>query len=220
MLQNKLKVLFVFYLVICSCTKDKKTSQPDVGYEYFPNTAGSWIIYNVDSIIHDDFYDTIITYKYQVKEIIESLFTDNSGGETQRIERYKRSDSSAAWAITDVWYANRTSTTAERVEENIRYIKLIFPVKDKAKWNGNAYNTLGEKEYKYSGVNFSATVGNTAFDSVLTVLQEDIVRPIDKKYSVEKYAKNTGLVYKEYIYLDFQKSSGTEYKMVFSSKGK
>jgi len=39
------------------------------------------------------------------------------------------------------------------------------------------------------------------FDSTLTVLQNDYTTIISRDYSVEVYARNTGLIYKKYINL-------------------
>jgi len=42
------------------------------------------------------------------------------------------------WLLKNVWYSVKTDKNVERVEENIRYIKLIFPIRNNAKWDGNA----------------------------------------------------------------------------------
>ena len=113
-------VLLGFY----SCKKDAP-SKVEVGYNYYPNKVGSWIIYDVDSIVWDDFNApniAIDTFTYQIKEVNESFFLDNEGRETTRIERYKRTNSTMPWIIKDVWYGNRTASKVERVEENIKYI--------------------------------------------------------------------------------------------------
>lgn len=198
---DKILIVIVVSLVILagsSCKKDKNTPL-DMGYDYFPTEVGKWIIYDVDSIVHNDFSDTIDTYTYQVKEIIESEFYDNEGRTAQRIERYKRANPTEAWAIKDVWFSNRTASTAEKVEENVRFIKLAFPVQEGKKWNGNALNTLEKWEYRYDNTDISYTLNNLVFDSTATVIQINDSNAIEKKYSVEVYAKNLGMIYKELI---------------------
>ena len=39
-----------------------------------------------------------------------------------------------------------TTSRAEREEDNIRYIRLGFPISSTITWDGNAFNTLGEEE--------------------------------------------------------------------------
>ena len=125
-------LLSVFLLL--SCKKDVEVP-PDVGYSYFPDRVGKYVIYEVDSTRQNDSLDVDTTYHYLLKEVIESIITDNEGRPSLRIERYvKYYDplvpySQMQWTLKDVWMATLTSTTAETVEENVRYLKLVFPLK-------------------------------------------------------------------------------------------
>jgi hypothetical protein len=127
-----------------------------------------------------------------------------------RIEKYVRFYSpnipypSIPWKLRNVCISNLTASTAERVEENIRYKKLIFPVSTKSSWNGNAQNTLDPLNYSYLFVDLPRTIGNTKFDSVLQVNQQDATNLISKKYYIEKYARHVGLVQKQVIDVESQ----------------
>jgi hypothetical protein len=215
-MRSPLVLISLFLIALVSCKKD--TQVLDVGYEYFPETIGKYVIYEGDSIIYDEEgnapHDTI---RFQVKEVIESIYTDNQGRPTMRIERYKKMYNDTLpynnmpWILSDVWAANRTSTTAERVEENVRFIKLIFPVKEDQSWNGNAQNTLEEWPYEITSAHESETVNNLSFDSVAVVLQNDDENLVERKYGVEKYARDIGLIYKEYLVLDKQKKDSLDF---------
>lgn len=202
-----LKQIFLFFLLIgivfISCKKDPKTVPTvDLGYNYFPEEVGSYIIYEVDSIAYDDKSNVRDTTRYLLKEVIESVFTDNSGRPTLRIERYKKmyNDSipydAMAWVGPKVWHANRTSTTAEKVEENIRFIKLAFPAEEGKEWDGNTFNTLGEKYYEIMSVDEPETVNSMYFDSVVFIQQYKQIDFIEYINEYEKYARNVGLIYK------------------------
>ena len=103
-----------------------------------------------------------------------------------------------AWTIKDIWNYTKTNTTLEVVEEDVRFTKLSFPVKENATWNGNALNTLGEWNYTYDYINQSETINITHFDNVLLVVQKnDKNNAIHREYYIEKYAKDVGLVYRE-----------------------
>lgn len=188
---------------IFSCKKDGKV--PDMGYNYFPDKPGRYVVYDVDSFFYDDFTGNIDTTKFRLKEKIESIFTDNQGRPAIRLERYVKyyNDtipySDMNWTLRDVWMENKTKTTAEKVEENTRYIKLAFPVKESQRWDGNAQNTLGEETYEYYFYDQARVIGPMLFDSVLQVNQHDETNLIAKKYYIEKYARNVGLVYKQVI---------------------
>lgn len=200
---RKLKILLI--LLACACLfafcKKDKTLEVDMGYNYYPVNTGHWVVYDVDSISYNDFTGHIDSFRYQIREIVESVFTDDEGRETQRIERHYRLNDTMQWIIKEVWFGNITPSTAERVEENQRFIKLIFPVKKGAEWNGNAFNTLEAQNYEYLSNDEAYTAGNNSFDSTVTVLQMEEYTLISEDYSVEVYARNVGMIYKKFISL-------------------
>jgi hypothetical protein len=193
-------ILFLF-----SCKKEQ--NQPVyLGYDYFPANVGHYVIYQCDSVYFNPYssnkpqFDTSI---YQIKEVIDSIYNDNQGRPTMRIVRYKRNNDSISWNNISlpekVWSGNLLSTTAQRLEDNYRYVKLIFPVSLNATWNGNVYNTLGEWDYKYTSVNTPLTLGSAHFDSTLTVAQQNYSTLLQYQYYEEQYATGIGLIYKEVI---------------------
>lgn len=195
-------ILVMASLLICSCKKESTVVTPDLGYSYFPNNVGHYIIYDVDSIYKDGFSGLLTDGKYQIKEVVESVFTDNQGRPTMRIERYRKDTVNYPdWTIYNVWTANLNTTNAERFENNIRYIKLVFPVKVGTTWNGNAMNTDVEEDYEYTTAHEPITINNFTFDSVTTVLQADeLFNVAQPKFKEEKYAAGVGLVYrKKYV---------------------
>ncbi|MEO6903090.1 MAG: hypothetical protein ABI315_08050 [Bacteroidia bacterium] len=197
-------LLLFLFVDVFSCKKDKEIP-PDMGYSYFPEYVGRCIVYDVDSFYYNDFTKHIDTFKYQLKEKYQSAFLDNQNRRTMRVERYvKRYNpkipyTSLPWILKNVYTANRTATTAETVEENIRYIKLAFPIKELQSWNGNAQNTFPPSNYDYAFFNVPRTVGKINFDSVLQVNQYDESNLVMKKLYIEKYARHIGLVYKQVI---------------------
>lgn len=197
---RKISSLLFVIVLFASCKKDGK--QPNLGYTYFPLSVGAWAEYDVMEIK----VDTIVSYYdtgfYQLKEIIQSEFIDNQGRPSYRIERYWRTADSLPWVIKDVWFATKTATMAEKVEEDVRYVKLVFPVNEDKEWNGNIYNTLTEWEYTYENLHESATVGGFSFDSTTTVLQRDNFNFIEYEYAYEIWAAGIGLVKKHYVDMD------------------
>jgi hypothetical protein len=202
---KKILLFSSLFFLFLSCKKDKEVPKPDFGYNYFPAYVGRYAIYDCDSVVYPQITDSVDIFKFQIKEKIDCVFTDNEGREAFRISRYKKllqkNDSiyvNPQWKIQDVWWMNKTTTTAEVVEENNRYIKLSFPVQEGKTWNGNAQNTLGGAEYEYIYVDEPMTSGAYSFDSTLHVNQYDskFIVLYKKKYD-EKYAKNAGMIWKE-----------------------
>ncbi len=197
----------IFIILACSifsCKKEKKQAL-DMGYTYFPEKAGNFVIYDVDSFYYNDFSDHIDTFKFQLKEKVESVFPDNENRPTMRLERSVRfynpkiPYSAIPWKLRNAWVSNLTATTAEKVEENIRYTRLVFPVSTKSPWNGNVRNTLPALNYSYFFIDLPQTIGKMTFDSVLQVNQQDETNLISKQLYIEKYANHVGLAYKQVI---------------------
>lgn len=191
----------VLILSMAACKKDAPT-EVDVGYTYIPNTVGGWVIYDVDSLVFDKFNTKIDTHVYQIKEVVESTYLDAQDRETMRIERYRRDSTTGIWKIKDVWAANKLDTRFEKVEENVRYVRLVFPVRDGQIWDGNSGNVNESWDYVYTDSGVPKTINGSSFNSCLTVTQkvEDITG-LEKYDFVEIYAKDVGMIYKKAVYL-------------------
>ena len=206
-------LIIITALFICFSSCKKNNEQPEIylGYNYFPVNVGHELIYNVDSTVTDDFFNPPVTttYRFQIKEIIESDFIDDEGRPSQRIERYRRDSMNMNWVIYRVYAATRTVTRAERFEDNIRYFKMVFPVSNNVSWNGNSLNTFDPQEYVYTDAHVPFTINNLSFDSTATVLQLDDENAIERKYYTEQYATNVGMIYKENINLEIDFNNTT-----------
>jgi hypothetical protein len=202
-LKNYLYIITVL-LIFASC---KKKSVPadsvDVGKDYYPLTLGKYVTYEVDSTVYDEFTFLPKTSKYRIKEKIEEEFTDTDGKPALRLMRYiKKYDSTKtydqiAWTVKDAWQVNQSNTSLQVVEENVRFTKLIFAVKENAQWDGNANNTIGEWDYTYSYMDKTETINGVDLEKVCFIKQKDYRTLISYQYYIEKYARGVGLVYRE-----------------------
>ena len=212
-------ILCSFLLAASACHKKKTEALPDLGYSYFPVNIGYWVVYEVDSTGWNNGVKTHV--QYQLKEIIESQFTDNTGKPAQRIERYKRylNDSipydSLAWNMAEVWTGNLTPKTAERVEDNQRFLKLIFPPKEGDSWNGYIFTAFSPWTFRYAKTDVAATHTFT-FDSTLTVTQTGLNDPVVySQYCEEQYARHVGLIYKSFTDLEINPdTTGSSYTQI------
>ena len=133
------------------------------------------------------------------------------------VERFNKRGSD--WVISDIWSALKNENQAIRNEDNLRFIKLVFPISEDKYWDGNAFidsdnvivKIAGESiklyerwSYYYDSANEFETIGDTDYDNITTVRQVDTENSINKRYSLEKYAKGVGLVYKKMIILNTQ----------------
>lgn len=212
----KSPVIFICVLLsLLSCKKDPVLEEaPDLGYDYFPAAVGKYIVYDVDSTAYRALEGDTVRAVFRIKEQIDSIFTDNQGRTTYKLVRYKKNYSASTsydsiqWSIQDVWAVNITNTTAEVVEENVRFIKLTFPVGLNNTWNGNAQNTNEPWDYKYSEINGEDFLNSVNYQQVVTVSQKNYSTALGRQFYQEKYAKNIGMIYKEISDYSFKVING------------
>ena len=129
------------------------------------------------------------------------------------------------WELKDIWLAIRTDEGAEWIEENLRFLKMVFPLKEGLDWDGNQYIDIttiipiaGEsvevfKSWSYESISIdeSEQIGDETFENVATISQANSENLIELRLSEEKYAKGIGLVYREMKILDTQNIIGFEF---------
>lgn len=218
---------FVFGLVLLftfAC-QDTEYAPSEMFYEYFPDSPGHFVIYEVDSVVYDDFTGQVLNFNYQVKELIESRFIDGEGLESLRLERFIRQSPEDQWQIKNIWQARILPSRAEKTEENITYIKLVFPPNEGRTWDGNAYNNLPSQTFRITDAHKPYLIApGLQFDSTVTVLQRNFFTAISEDLQEEKYARNVGLVYKRFRkvtkQVDGTITSGFDYSYRIISYGK
>ncbi len=207
-LKNKIAV-FSLLVIIASCKKEKE-EPVNFNYEYAPQTIGHYCIYDVMEITHDDATNIHDTITYKLKEKIESSFIDDQGRPSLRLEQSKLDTATGNWNITDIWTSTRVTSRYEKFEEDERFIRLAFPVKQDATWDGNAYNQIGKWDYKYTDVDVPRVYNGLNFSQTARVLQMDEFNFVQKQLAYEVYAKNVGLVYKYYKYFTIDSFDSTK----------
>lgn len=215
-------------LFFTSCKKESETFDTAALSDYFPLTVGKYISYNLDSTVFVNFGKTKEVITYQVKDLVDGEITDNLGRLSYRIIRYSRKKASDPWLANNTFMVTPTDKSIEFVENNLRYIKLMLPVKADNSWRGNSYidtytsgndmRYLDNWDYIYDSVALPLTISSYNFDNTLKVFHRDeqIGDPqipgtgyAEKTYSLEKYAKDVGLVYREFLHWEYQGNTQT-----------
>lgn len=189
------KLLLALPLVasmLLGCKKEE-AEDVDLGYEYFPRKVGAWVEYQVDSIWRDDAFNVNDTLSYRLKEKVVEAYTDPVGRPAWRIHRFVK-DAGDNWVIQDVWTSTKDAFYAEVSEENLRRLKLSFPVRAGRTWDHNIYNNSGEEELTYAEVDAPYSVNGLSFER--TTLVESTLAPnvIENKTRLERYANGVGLI--------------------------
>ncbi len=179
--------------LLSSCSEKVDYAPIDFGYDYAPLDVGSYLVYQVDSIYYDDFANTIDTFRFQLKEVIDSSYTLLDGQQGFRLERFKRGSSTDSWRISDVWFVYRTDQRFVRVEENQPIVKLVFPIKLSTEWNINAQNTNDSIAAEVTEILPNYSLNQLVLPQSATVTIQDEENLIERKLNTEIYTRGIGL---------------------------
>jgi hypothetical protein len=220
--------------VFTSCTNEKEEFTTEKLEDYMPLAAGKYITYRLDSMVFTAFGTVTEIHKYQVKHVIDSRITDNLGRPSYRVYVYIRDSVNATswtpaqpWTNSSTYFITPLADQVEVIENNLRFIKLHLPIKNTFSWNGNRYlptnpyeplynfsndNSMGDWDFFYDGQATSFSHKGINYTDVQTVehIDETFNIPVNpasyasKSRSVERYAKNIGMVYREHELWEYQ----------------
>ncbi len=197
-------ILGIVTLLFTSCVEDNMEYFAKSDTNYYPLISGMYNVYDVTEINIDQPSAVYDTLNYQLKELIGGKYYDNEGALVYILLRYKRLNAEQSWKVSDVWTVQYRNQRLFVTEENIKYIKIHFPLSRNKTWDGNAENTLNKQEYKILSFDTPNTVNSHTFDSCLTIQQEADSSLIHKNIVYEKYVRDTGLVCKKIIHIKSQ----------------
>ncbi len=219
--------LSVLLFLSCNKTEDLITEPLSA---FMPLQTGKYITYRLDSTVFTNFNTVEETHKYQSKHVIDAQLTDNQGRPAYRVYTYLRDSAGInPWTPNGSYFITPLDDQLEVIEDNLRFIKFHLPIRDGYSWKGNKYfpnnpydglnpsnnydNYVFEWDYYYDGqVQPSETIQGITYQDVLTIKQADEFSdtPIygEKIFGLEKYSKNIGLIYREYILWEKQDIPG------------
>lgn len=223
-------LLLCLVIVVTSCKKTIHYPATSLTDYFLTLQVGKYATYRLDSL---NFYyygqlDTITSYL--AKDSVESSFVDGAGNKAWYVTRYLSDTTGTNWYPGETYTVTPLQQRIEMTEENLRFIKLAFPMDQGFSWTGNTYLpyapykgffdysddshlTLGTWNYSYQSVNTPYSLGSQKFDSTLTVMQrnDSINVPItdvhsfaSRTYWSETYAKHIGLIYRHTEMWEYQ----------------
>lgn len=188
-------ILSSFLLLACDNINSNLPPPQDGGKFFYPN-IGQAVVYDVEDTQYE-LTGKFTVKTYQLKEVNASIFKDADGKEALRIERYRRDNDTQKWTIDSVFIAKKAIDKALKTENNVTYVKIIFPIKESIKWDGNAYNSFGSDTYEMKKVNQTFQTNGRKFDNTISVIQQNDSTLVDLKRRIEVYSENIGLIYQE-----------------------
>lgn len=232
----KLIAISSFVLLFSGCAKQTENFETLSATELYPQMVGKYFIYRLDSTVFENGKNEVVK-SYQVKHIIEQKTKDNLNRDAWRINTYLNDvNGSGPWVSNGNYIVVPIDKRVEVIENNLRVIKIQLPVVQGFTWKGNSFlpdrpysdlyatsvdDNMNQWDFTYETVAGSETIEGTNYPNVTTVLQADESVNVPmltntvyaaREYSIEKYAKNLGLVYREHILWENQprqKTTGT-----------
>lgn len=206
---------FIIGIIFYSCDKPTPENALIPLSNYYPLNIGSSITYQVDSINYHEIIPNDSS-TWLVKEILVDTFYDINNNLNYKIERYQKLPDATDWQLANVWSVQSVDGQIQKVENNLRFIKLTTPIAENSSWEGNIFlgglddipvdedcNNLSfyeDWEYKYTLVEEPYTINGFNFDNSLTVIQEGDSNLIWFDYAKEVYGDNVGLIEKEFYH--------------------
>lgn len=198
MRQINILIFTAVALLFFSCKKKADPSSEELGYSYFPINEGDYSIY---SVVDTSFNGVGIfdTSTYLIKEEIVEPITVNDEVRYQVYVYYKKNGEAWKTYPDSVWTEFNTNGKIIRIQNNIRFVVLVFPLKINTAWDGNISDPTNDPQNYYEMKEVRRPYSYDAFyyPKTVSVVQFDNNSALDDNYSVEVYADEKGLVYKE-----------------------
>ncbi len=216
--------LIFFAVMIFSGCKKQNPLITDTPADYYPLQIGKYITYRMDSVkfINVGSQDTVISYL--AKDVVEDSITDNLGRPSYRVIRYlSDTTGTTPWMPTIAYLVTPTGHSIEVVENNLRFIKLVTPVQDYVSWKGNVYIDtdpddssqvpyLDDWNYSYAntGLPYDVLQGTIPVTATVNEANEtsgNVNSILVTTFSTAVYGKGLGLIYKKFLYSEYQPPS-------------
>ena len=208
-------------IAIISCKKTVYINPVHPTDYFIPLQVGKYALYRLDSLNFYFYGQLDTTTSYLAKDSVEASFTDGTGDTAWRVVRYQANiNTPTVWVPSQTYVVTPSLQRVEVTENNLRYVKLAFPVDEGFTWLGNTYLPynpykdffsysddshldLSLWNFSYKNVNTTLTVNGKKYDSTITVLSaaDSLNVPIvddstfgSMTYWSETYAKHIGLI--------------------------
>lgn len=213
-------LLLAIGLAFSSCTQNyEEVDATTFGFEYYPVETGRSWVYLSDSIVYSRGGNQIDTFTSYIKEEIGDYIEDLEGNRIYKIFRSMKRDEDGIWQRLNTWTTYVDKSRAIRTEENIKLIKMVFPLRLNQRFDGNAfvdenYKILVNGElmdvYKDWRHRVERLGGKEEFNGdevetcYINLVEDESI--IDKRDVKEIYAKGIGLLRKSKLVLELNAS--------------
>ncbi|CAG4991783.1 hypothetical protein DYBT9275_00830 [Dyadobacter sp. CECT 9275] len=193
-------ILFTGIVILgLGCTSNKVPA-PQIGYEYFPIQSGIYGEFDVTKKIYAIGQDPQ-SIQYLQREMIGDSFKDVTGQiiykvefATQKAQQWNTDSIATIWKTTDEILGH---------ENGDIIVRMIFPLADHNVWDGNQYNSKGERFFETTGVGIAYHTIKENFPETVTIVRQNDSTLVSKRRYVEVFAKGIGLIRRERTFVQY-----------------
>lgn len=195
------KYLPLVFLAVFGCGEDDAKRLSDEGY--FPLRTGFYQVYSVHEIKYELQAETENSI-YQLKTEVVDSFVNQDLGYTYTIHRSKRNTVNDPWVFEKVWSVRMSPANVVVSEENIPFVKIVFPAVENRHWDGNSLNSLPADDYQLTntGTSYELASGEIA-GNFIQIVQEDSGDLFHVNKRQEFYVRDIGLVQVEIMVIEY-----------------
>jgi len=199
---NLLLIVTFFFFAACS-NESLEVAPSDIGTSFYPSNVGSYWVYDVVKIDYV-FSGDNDTLRYQLKEVVKDTFVNLHGSESKFLYRYTKGLDQDDWELDSIWTLQVNNSQVIITENNVPFLKMVFPIKEGAQWDGNSFNVNEPDLYVMKNVYQPYKWQDSVYNSSLSIVQSDEFDEITgKDIRKEVYINDIGLVYKESTVLSY-----------------
>lgn len=188
-------MLVLLFATITACKKSEPTNNSiDLGYSFFPTDSGIVKYYAVDSIAFSDVTLSSDTFHFILKEEFAGLISGQNLQQHREIRRSVRTDTTQNWTSRNSFFVLKNANNLEQVEDNIRQVKLTFPLGNVLSWNGNQSNNLGRKTFLLQNIHQAFNNGDTLFSDCISVQEALANNAVEEILIKSVYCNGIGLI--------------------------
>ncbi len=154
------------------------------------------------------------TSSYHLRTVISEKYNDTEGNPVFLIDRFTKKNEAGTWVLSGNWTATLNNNELVETLDNIPLLKMKFPLRENVSWNPLQYydgrgtiKIAGEtldyfKNWTAKVVDKNGTWEN--YTNVTTIELVNFENRLERRWFVEKYANDLGLIYREILMVDTQ----------------
>lgn len=214
-MHNKLILILILFLGACESILEEDISR--LGLDYYPARVNTYRIYQVNEVNH--FLIGPNEESYQLKEVFVDSTLLSTTEVSYTINRYRRASEDNQWQLDSIWTSNVNTQRITVTENNVTFVKLIFPIMTNTSWEANLYNSRQSNFYRYDEQFMDTTIFEVDYTETIKVIQSDLGDDgLGRDDRIEVYAPEIGLIYKNSLVLEYCQTDCTSEQQVVAGR--